>query len=200
MNVLSIIPVKDLNHTKTRLEPILGLDERQALTLRILARTIGILKSSERVRTILVSSPDPGVLALVKGWGALGLRENGAGLNQALQEATRWSLLHGFDALLIIPSDIPFLQQEDIEAILSMGSEEGKVVVLSPDNERCGTNALFVKPPGILTYSFGSDSFTRHQGEALHQRVPVRVYSSLSIGFDLDSPEQYDSCRGRIWQ
>lgn len=189
--ILAVIPVKNLSSTKSRLRPVLSLSERQALTLHILSRTIQTLKSSDKVQCILVLTPDDRVLSFAKGLSVIGLKYDGKGLNLALRQATRWGIDQGFEAILILPCDIPFLNSEDIKTILGMGVKGERVVVIAPNEGKNGTNALFVKPPGILRYSFGIDSFTRHQEYAFAQHLKVRVYSSLSIGFDLDDPEQY---------
>ncbi len=191
MKILSIIPVKDLNCTKTRLGSILSLGQRQILTLQILYRTLKILKSSAEIEKILVLTPDSRVLSFAKERGVLGLKEEGKGLNEVLEQATYWSIHNDFGAIFILPSDLPFLQQEDIQAIIDMGVEEERSVVIAPDWEMEGTNALFVKPPGIIQYEFGFDSFEHHQKQALKRGLKFNVYSSTTIGFDLDYPDQY---------
>ena len=193
MRVLSIIPVKDLRQTKTRLSSILDLQGRQNLTLQLLYRTIRILKCSEKVDRILVLTPDHKVLTLAGNCGALPFREKEKGLNESLREATLWAIASNFDALLILPSDIPYVGTDDIEAIICMGRKEGNRVVISPDLKESGTNALFIKPPGVLGYHFGIDSFDRHRNQALNHGIQWKVYRSASIGFDLDTPEQYHS-------
>ncbi len=90
--VLVVIPVKDLKQTKSRLRPVLSLLERQALTLRILWRTIQTLKSSVPIGSILVLTPDEHVLSFAKVLGVQGLKEKMNGLNQALREAARWAI------------------------------------------------------------------------------------------------------------
>ncbi|MFB3886253.1 MAG: 2-phospho-L-lactate guanylyltransferase [Thermodesulfobacteriota bacterium] len=188
--ILGIIPVKDLDHTKSRLSSVLTLAERQALTLRILFKTIQAIESSGKVHEVLVLTPDDRVLSFAKGLHLLSLKDHGRGLNQALRKATSWAIDHHFGAILVLPCDLPFLGREDIEGITRMGAAEDRVVVIAPDEERNGTNGLFMTPPGILGYCFGVDSFSRHQDQAFTRRVKVRIYSSPSIGFDLDFPEQ----------
>ncbi len=191
MRVLSIIPVKDLGCTKTRLRSILHLPERQILTLQLLDRTLNILRDSKKVEKVVVLSPDPRVLSFAKKLGVPGLRERRKGLNEALKYATLWAIDNDFEALLILPSDIPLLNKDDIEAIISMGLKKGKTIVLAPDREMRGTNALFIKPPGILEYSYGFESFLRHRSQALTQNIDLKVYHSRSVAFDLDYPEHY---------
>ena len=191
IRILGIIPVKHLNHTKSRLRSILTLAERQVLTLRILFKTIQAMESSGEVHEILILTPDDRVLSFAKGLRVLGLKDNGGGMNQALRQATRWAIDHHFEAILVLPCDLPFLGREDIEQITHMGAEEGRVVVIAPNEEKNGTNGLFVKPPGILRYCFGVGSFSRHQDQAFTRHLEVKIYSSASIGFDLDFSEQY---------
>jgi len=188
--VLVVIPVKDLKYTKSRLKSILSLLERQTLTLRILSRTIEILKSLVPVRSILVLTPDERVLALANHWGVLGLREEGRGLNRALTQATRWAVQQKFEAILVIPCDLPLLSRRDIEAIWELSAGEEDIAVMAPNADRSGTNALLVKPPGILRYRFGKNSFSHYQTSVLAKQIHFRVYTSPSIEFDLDRPEQ----------
>jgi 2-phospho-L-lactate/phosphoenolpyruvate guanylyltransferase len=189
-NILAIIPVKGLDRTKSRLSGALSLSERRAFTLDILSRTVQLLHSSDSVERVLVLTPDDQVLSHAKDLGALGLKEKGTGLNRALTQATLWSIDQKFGAVLVIPCDLPLLSRRDIENISGLGVEEEKIVIVAPNGDRSGTNALLVKPPGILKYSFGAGSFSRHQSDAFEGQVKVKVYSSPSIEFDLDRPEQ----------
>jgi len=189
--VLAVIPVNSLSSTKSRLRTVLNLQERQAFTLNILSRTIQTLKCLDKDQYILVLTPDDRVLSFVKGLRVIGLKEEGKGLNPALGQATRWAIEQGFGAILILPCDIPLLNSEDIKTILRMGVEGERVVVIAPNKGRNGTNVLFVKPPGILKYSFGVNSFERHLQQAMAQNVKFEVYSSASAAFDLDTSEEY---------
>jgi 2-phospho-L-lactate/phosphoenolpyruvate guanylyltransferase len=189
--VLVVIPVKDLKQTKSRLRPVLSLLERQALTLRILWKTIQTLKSSVSVESILVLTPDEHVLSFAKVLGVQGLKEKTKGLNQALREAARWAIDHDFGATLVVPSDIPYINKVDIELIRSMAMRKERLMVIAPNRNGRGTNVLLMKPPGILKYSFGVNSFERHRQEAMARNVEIEIYSSASVAFDLDTSEEY---------
>jgi 2-phospho-L-lactate guanylyltransferase len=189
-NILAIIPVKDLTRTKSRLREVLSPSERRAFTLGMLSRTVQVLTSSNSVEGILISTPDDRVLSYAKELGVPGLKEEGRGLNRALQQATRWSMDLHFGAVLVIPCDLPLLRVEDIRALVEPACSKEKVVVIAPNEDRSGTNGLLVKPPGMIRYAFGANSFWRHQSWAYEQQLNVVVYSSPSIAFDLDRPEQ----------
>ncbi|MBN1227943.1 MAG: 2-phospho-L-lactate guanylyltransferase, partial [Deltaproteobacteria bacterium] len=80
----------------------------------------------------------------------------------------------------------------DIETIISLGKPE-KSIVISPCRRGNGTNALFIKPPGIIEYCFGDKSFLRHQELAFQCGVVPAIYRSHGIEFDLDFPEDLQS-------
>jgi 2-phospho-L-lactate/phosphoenolpyruvate guanylyltransferase len=186
-DVVAVLPVKELKHTKSRLSAVLSPSERRRLTLTLLVRTITTLKSAG-VGSILVLSPDEQVLSLAKTFEVKTLREKRKGLNRALMEATDWAADHRFAAILVLPSDLPFINQRDVRAILNMADGNRRIVVIAPDRERKGTNALLVKPPGLLRYSFGAESFQIHRRQALEQNLKCRVYSSPSVAMDVDTP------------
>ena len=84
-----------------------------------------------------------------------------------------------------------YLTKEDIESITKIGNEKKEIVVIAPDREMKGTNALLVKPPGILQYQFGSESFRCHWRQFQDRHIENRIYYSTTISFDVDFPSQY---------
>jgi 2-phospho-L-lactate guanylyltransferase len=62
-------------------------------------------------------------------------------------------------------------------------------VALAPDRHGTGTNALFVRPPGLLTYAFGPDSFQRHLAQAQAAGAATRVCRLEGLALDVDQPE-----------
>jgi 2-phospho-L-lactate guanylyltransferase len=81
---------------------------------------------------------------------------------------------------------------------LSKAAKDPPVIVLVPDRHGEGTNALLVRPSGLIEYDFGPNSFQRHQlqAEQLGARVEIRTIPSL--GLDLDLPEDLEHLRERI--
>ncbi|GAJ22383.1 unnamed protein product, partial [marine sediment metagenome] len=167
--------------------------QRESLASNLLRRTLGILKSSSCVDDILLVSRDARVRSIAKMEDLLFLQEQGIDLNQALEQATRWSIDQRYSSILILPLDIPFLTKEDIRSTIKMASGKAEVIVIAPDHEMKGTNALLVKPPGILQYQFGWESFYRHWQQTLDRHIENKIYCSTEISFDLDSPAQYRS-------
>jgi 2-phospho-L-lactate guanylyltransferase len=65
----------------------------------------------------------------------------------------------------------------------------GPAVTLAPDRHETGTNALFVRPPGLLAYAFGAGSFREHLARARAAGAEVRVCRLAGLALDVDQPE-----------
>jgi 2-phospho-L-lactate guanylyltransferase len=191
MSTLAIVPVKSLAMSKSRLSSLLSLEERETLALFLLKRTIKTLRVSSHIGEVVIVSRDKEVRSIAEQQHIHFLRENGDELNQALEQATRWAIEREFPAILILPLDIPFLRTKDIDLIVVLGQKRQQIIVISPDREMVGTNALFVKPPGILSYQFGINSFHRHRQQCRERGMDIEVYKSTDISFDVDSVSDY---------
>ena len=142
--LFSIIPVKPLNQSKTRLAAVLPAAERVDLSRRLAQRTIHL---AHQVGEVVLVSRDPTVRKLAKQAGAWALVEAGQELNQALQQASDWVTARGGQAVLILPGDLPLLQLSDLTEIVAVGQRPPSVVI-APSQRLDGTNALFLRPPG----------------------------------------------------
>jgi 2-phospho-L-lactate guanylyltransferase len=198
MTYWAIVPVKPLRRAKSRLAGVLSDDERALLSQHLLQHTLGVLKEIPEIERTLVVSRDSHALALARKEGARTLTEHGAPeLNQALVRATLVAKEYGADGVLILPADLPLLTIEDVQSLIK-AAKDPPVIVLVPDRHGEGTNALLVRPSGLIEYDFGPNSFQRHQlqAEQLGARVEIRTIPSL--GLDLDLPEDLEHLRERI--
>jgi 2-phospho-L-lactate/phosphoenolpyruvate guanylyltransferase len=191
-----VIPVKTLALGKSRLSVALSPEHRVRLTEDVLRRLIHLLRGERRVDAIAVVSRDPQLRLWLRGRRVRLLRESGEGLNAALSEAR--AQLPGVAALLVLPSDLAALSAHDVAAMLdAAASPDGPCVVIAPDRHGAGTNALLVRPPGLIDFQFGPDSAARHAAAARAAGVEPVVYRSDSIALDLDSPEDYELYSGQ---
>lgn len=182
------MPVKPLVRAKSRLAEVLTPEQREKLALQMMVHNIELLNSIPSIAGILVISRDTKVLSVARDYGVNTVQESGQPeLNQALLRATELLRSWAVDAILILPTDIPLLSVEDIEEIVHLGRYPGTVVI-APDHERNGTNALFVNPPGAIRYSYGEGSFDRHVSYAELAGVTCHVYESERVALDVDTP------------
>lgn len=189
MRVWAIVPMKPFPKAKSRLSGVLTTEQREVLAERFFRHTLDVLSQVKEVSNILVISRDPQVLSLAREYHAVTVQEAGAPeLNAALMRAAQVAGLKGAEAILILPADLPLLTTDDVREILRLG-RYNQTVVLAPDRQDDGTNAMLVAPPGLIPFAYGSQSFQRHQESAVQAGVTVKIYRSETIGLDIDTPQ-----------
>ena len=193
MTIWAIVPVKPLRRGKSRLAETLTEDERAELNRQLLAHTLKILKKTPEVEEVLVVSRDPKALAIAHDNKARTIREDGApDLNTALERATAVAKMYTTNGVLIIPADLPLISQEDIEKLIAAAGDHKRIVVITPDRHKEGTNALLISPAGLIEYDYGEKSFERHCELARKAGARLEVCELPSIELDLDLPEDLE--------
>jgi 2-phospho-L-lactate guanylyltransferase len=186
MAVSAIVPIKQLCLSKGRLSTILSPQERRLLTVAMLKDVLKALKSST-VHQIVVISPDSTIQLITNKSDVNCLSENQSGLNQAIEQATKWCIQHQSDSSLILPADVPLVSPEDIAKIIELGSDAESLVLSSSRNG--GTNALFRRPSDVIEACFGPKSYARHIKTAKDKRIEPKIYRSQRVSTDIDSEE-----------
>lgn len=180
-----LIPAKPFDQSKTRLAPLLPPAERARLSRSLLRRTIHLAR---QVGEVVVISRDHRVRRLAKEAGAWALVEAGDTLNGAIRQARQWVTANGGEALLIVPGDLPRLRLLDLTQIIALG-QMAPALVIAPCQRQEGTNALLLRPPGLIDVAFGENSFQKHLQAARSAGIEPILYHSPTVAFDLDWPE-----------
>nr|MBN1229253.1 2-phospho-L-lactate guanylyltransferase [Anaerolineae bacterium] len=194
-NIWAIVPVKPLNRSKSRLAPVLDIKQRETFSREMLERTVSTLKDVEAVKGIVVISRDTAALAHVRQYDVHTLQETGtpelnASLTRAVQVVGSWNA----GGVLVLASDIPLMRPEDINQIISL-SNHPSCIVIAADRRQEGTNALLMRPPGLIPFCYGQNSFQKHIEVANAANAEVRIYESPTIALDVDIPEDLDLYR-----
>ena len=184
--MIALVPVKTLVRAKSRLAGTLDLPARARLMHDTLRRTLQALKEIESISAIAVITRDAEVSGWASEWGAHVVHEHDEGLNESLREAR--TLFAAADALLVVPADLGWLDGEDIRAMAALATRTPSVII-APDRHERGTNALLLRPPGIIDFCFGADSAHQHAARAEAQGVTPQWYRSSSTSLDVDEPE-----------
>jgi 2-phospho-L-lactate guanylyltransferase len=189
MSLWVIIPVKPFVRAKSRLSEVLSPEERAHLAEGLLRHVLTVVRQVPQVAGTLVISRDSKAHAVARDLGAYTVMESGTPeLNSALMRATQVVGSWKGSAVLILPADLPFIEPQDISALIHMG-QTVNTVVIATDEHRDGTNAMLVRPPGMIRYSYGPNSFQRHLADAREQGATVKVYESPRLALDIDLPE-----------
>jgi 2-phospho-L-lactate guanylyltransferase len=198
---ICVIPCKPYHLAKTRLATCLTPPGRRSLSRWLLRRTIRLVRPL--VDAVMVVSRDRDVLADAGAAGAMAVVETGVGLNPALIQAAERVVAAGAASMLVLPADLPLLTAADIAALLDRGGAAPGVVV-APCRHEAGTNALLTAPPGVIPFAFGANSFRRHCALAARRGIVPVIYRSPTLGFDLDTPEDWQAVREHLcalgWQ
>ena len=180
--------MKDPYESKTRLSGILNPESRKKLTLLMLEDVISTLKNSKTLTGVVVVSSSLEVLNLVESLGCETVREGakGVGLNKAVELGVEYAGKLGAEAVLIMPADIPMINPEDVDGLLSTGfCLEKPYVVVSP-SEDGGTNALMLSIPAPIAFRFGPNSYRLHLYEAERTKSNIAVFHSKRVMLDID--------------
>jgi 2-phospho-L-lactate guanylyltransferase len=196
MGLWAIVPVKPLRRGKSRLSGVLSESERTMLNHLLLENTLKTLTVVPEIGHVLVVSRDPAALALARSYHARTVQEDdeSSDLNTALKRATIVAQMYSAHALLVIPADLPLIDVEVIRDFVKLAYPAPSVVI-APDRHMEGTNALLMSPLGIVEYTFGIGSFTRHLEQARKTGVRVEVVNHKSLELDLDLPEDLEQLK-----
>jgi 2-phospho-L-lactate guanylyltransferase len=175
-----VIPLKGLDHAKSRLGGVLSRDERSELALQMLARVIGACHEADL--EVCVISPDPRARAEAERLGASSLDDGGADLSGAVRLGLETYAEH--EAVVAIAADLPFVTGEDVRELLELARP--LVVAAALDGT---SNAVAARPPSALTPSYGPGSAARHGGLQIHRP---------RLEKDLDTPDDLASWRSTL--
>jgi 2-phospho-L-lactate guanylyltransferase len=107
-----------------------------------------------------------------------------SGQSDAAMIGIRHALETGCDRAVLVPGDTPLLEPGELAGLIDATS----AVVIVPDHQGTGTNALALSPPDAIEPSFGPGSFARHVAAAEAAGVPHRVEEVPGLTLDVDTP------------
>ncbi|MCP4358168.1 MAG: 2-phospho-L-lactate guanylyltransferase [Chloroflexi bacterium] len=192
MAIWAIIPVKSLQHTKSRLTAVLSASERAHLTSHLLTRLLIILDNTPEVAQIIVVSRDETIGRVARQHNAIPLVESPeAKLNAAVHTGVNFAAAQGARQLLILPSDLPFLTRDDVAVVCAPLPSTSPSLIICPDRHQRGTNALCLPSDCSFQFQFGPDSFQQHLQEARRGRLTPHIIHTPGWQFDLDTVEDW---------
>lgn len=181
------MPHRGLEAAKTRLASSLSPDERMFLASQLLQRVLKVAR--EVTDDVVVITPSRALRESVEPSGARLVVQRGMGLNEGLEQARFDALADDIRTLIVLHGDLPNLQAADVEVLLAALPGDGSAgVAIGPDRAGTGTNALVLRPPGVIQFRFGAGSFAKHVEEVERAGVPLVAVNRAGLAFDLDTP------------
>lgn len=187
MNTWVVVLVKDFDSAKQRLGPALDPAKRRALARRNATRAIRAATAVEH-RLVVAGSDEAAALATSLGAEVL-LEPRQEGQNVAAQRGIGRAVEGGADAVLLLSSDLPLVTRKSVRDLLdAAGRLTPPAAVAVPATGRGGTNALYMRPPGVISLHFGAGSLAAFRREAQSKRVRFVIHRSPAMALDLDEP------------
>jgi len=180
-----LVPVKRLGDAKSRLAETLSADERADLMREMLAHVLAVTQEAG-VGPVTVVSAEP--LALN---GVPRFDDGGLPWNDALQAAMD-DVVHE-QVVAVVSADLPLLTTDDVRALVAVTPLRGLAIARAHDG---GTNAISMRPPGVLPTCFGEPgSAALHERAAWTAGADAHVLDRPGLAFDVDTPEDLAAWR-----
>ena len=181
-----VLPVKQMSLAKQRLATVLGAGARADLARWLAERTFDVVhRSGARRIAVVTSDPMARALAETRRWPIV--PDPGIDHSAAMVAAASWVGLRGGATIATVATDLPLLEPDDVNALLSEAGRE--TLVIAPNASGRGTNAVVVSPP-TFPFAFGPNSFDRHTRSARELGLQVKVLHRRGLAWDLDRPEE----------
>lgn len=194
MKLWTILPVKLLRQTKSRLAGVLSLAERARLTQMLLERTLSLLQTVPMISETAVITQDPIIAKTATSFGCRSWAEpEGSGLNGAVATGTALAAENGATHCLILPSDLPFLAANELAELLRLAATavSPPTLFLCGDQQQQGTNGMILPTGFAFRFQYGRNSFQRHQQEAARLGLACQIVQLPGLQFDLDTEQDY---------
>jgi len=186
-----LLPLKDMARAKTRLSGMLAPRERRALSGAMVEDVLGALVGARGLAGIQLVSDDPGAEPLARGYGVEAVTERSLGcrgLNRVLAAAVAGLRRRGVEEVLVMHGDLPLVRAADVEGFLDDCRESGADVLIAPDLDRTGTNAMSFRVAARPEFRYGPGSCPAHRAGCRERRLNCRLHENPRLGLDVDSP------------
>ncbi len=190
MKIAAIIPVKSFSKAKTRLN--LSLDQKLELCKIMLEEVVGTISNSKQIDKIIVVSKDEEAIKITKKFGTIDIFDNEeSGVNHAVSLADDYLEQNDYDASVVFPQDIPFIQEIDIENLLKF-QKFPKSALIVPSRRFDGTNALLRTPVNLMETHYDEDSYKIHLevGKSLTSNTSLVLMRRIMM--DVDNREDLE--------
>lgn len=190
LKVFAIVPVKNFERGKSRLQSLLTIEERIKLSELFLDLTLKTLTKTRVISQVVIVSSDKRAEEIVKKYDAIFLGEKkDQGVNAAVALADTHISEYAVDASIVIPQDLPLLLPEDIECICTAAEKNERCLVICPSLRFDGSNALLRRPPLLLKTNYDNDSYNIHIKNAEASNACVKSIHIKRIMIDIDTIE-----------
>jgi 2-phospho-L-lactate guanylyltransferase len=168
---------------KSRLAEVLDPHARSALALAMLRDVVDATGRAGLAGTIAVLDRPAPIVGRVRV-----VADPEGGLDRAVEAGVLAAVAAGAELVLVLPGDIPLVTARDLQELLRLARSATHTVVVATDRHGTGTNALALRPPGVVAPSFGPGSAERHLAAAVAAGAVAQRVELAGISLDIDTP------------
>ena len=193
----ALVPVKQLDQSKQRLEPCLG-DGCLEFTVAMLKDLLNALDQCRSISRIAIVTADRRVKSIGKHYGVLVVDESESGdMNLAVTQGVNAIHDAGGTRVAVFPADIPLLTGDEIDRLIqTMLADEvngaGSTIGICPSADQGGTNFLYLDTAGKFPFDYGPSSYQLHLKAATEASCQVVIFSSPTVSLDIDRQPDLD--------
>ncbi len=188
MNYL-IIPIKSFKNSKNRLKSNLKDEDRIEFCKFMTMDVLKAVKESKNFDKIIIISKEKINLYDLndKKFDFIEEKEE-KGINEAIKLVFETYKINEMDSILVLHADIPLLTNKDLELITEKVNSSRKTAIIVPSKRKDGTNAILLKPPNLIKFQFGKNSFEKHLKNL--EKIPnlsINIIENENISLDIDT-------------
>ena len=190
MKIAAIIPVKTFSKAKSRLN--LPSTQREELCRIMLEEVVKTISENIQIGKIIIVSKDEDALKQCKKFNVKEIFDNDeSGVNHAVSLADNFLIEKNYQASIVFPQDIPFIESQDIDNLFKFHKSPKSVLVV-PSRRFDGTNALFRMPHNLMKTHYDEDSYKIHLevGKSITKNTSLIFLRRIML--DVDNQEDLD--------
>ena len=190
MKTVAIIPVKSFSKAKTRLT--ISSEKTVDICKLMLGEVLQTISTSKKIDNTIIVSHDQSAFDIGKKFSAIEVfDELESGVNNAITLADEYISDSEFSTSIILPQDIPFFNNSDLDNLFSFFQRKNSIIVV-PSRQFNGTNSLIRNPSRIITTRYDEGTYKSHLDEAKCNSVDFSLVLIRRLMLDIDSQDDIE--------
>ena len=190
MKTVAIIPVKSFLKAKTRLT--ISSEKTVDICKLMLGEVLQTISTSKKIDNTIIVSHDQSAFDIGKKFSAIEVfDELESGVNNAITLADEYISDSEFSTSIILPQDIPFFNNSDLDNLFSFFQRKNSIIVV-PSRQFNGTNSLIRNPSRVMTTRYDEGTYKSHLDEAKCNNVDFSLVLIRRLMLDIDSQDDIE--------
>ena len=185
----AVIPVKNLNEAKHRVESVLNPIQRRNLFAAMLEDVLATVMAVPEFEQVAVATICPTAAEIARRYGASVLSTvQDEGQTKAVARTGSTLEENGIKHMLMLPGDVPLVTVEEIQTVLEVHGNAPTMTIV-PARDEQGSNCIALSPPTAVPLRFGPNSYFPHLETSRKMGLTLNTPKLAGIGLDIDTQD-----------